>query len=53
MLTSLAHVASTLASSLAENEIRLQEESKARENMQDLLLETQSELKHLRAQQSE
>ena len=53
MLTSLAHVASTLASSLAENEIRLQEESKARIHMQDLLLDTQSELKHLRAQQSE
>jgi ElaB/YqjD/DUF883 family membrane-anchored ribosome-binding protein len=53
MLTSLAHVASTLASSLAENEIRLQEESKARQNMQDVLLETQSELKHLKAQQSE
>jgi hypothetical protein len=53
MLTSLAHVASTLASSLAENEIRLQEESKARIKMQDLLLETQSELKHMKAQQSE
>lgn len=53
MLTSLAHVASTLASSLAENEIRLQEESKARIHMQDLLLDTQSELKHLKAQQSE
>jgi hypothetical protein len=53
MLTSLAHVASTLASSLAENEIRLQEESRERQHIQDVLLETQSELKHLKAQQSE
>ena len=53
MLTSLAHVASTLASSLAENEIRLQEESRERQHIQDILLETQSELKHLKAQQSE
>ena len=53
MLTSLAHVASTLASSLAENEIRLQEESRERQHIQDVLHETQSELKHLKAQQSE